>query len=71
MRDDQAAIIGEGHFRFIKHNFYFRSQRGSHRKYSDGRHNVIVPTAKKEISLGTIKSISKQSGLDYDMFINL
>jgi predicted RNA binding protein YcfA (HicA-like mRNA interferase family) len=55
----------------LKHSFYFKSQKGSHRKYSDGRHTVIVPTAKKEIPLGTVKSISKQSGLDYDLFINL
>jgi predicted RNA binding protein YcfA (HicA-like mRNA interferase family) len=41
------------------------SQRGSHIKFRSavGR-IVIVPAARKEIPIGTIRSIIRQSGLD-------
>jgi len=55
----------------LKQDFYFKSQKGSHQKYSDGIHTVIVPAKKKEMPLGTVKSISKQSGIAYEQFINL
>ncbi len=55
----------------LGNGFYFKSQKGSHQKYSDGTHTVIVPAPKKEIPLGTVKSIRKQSGISYDQFINL
>jgi predicted RNA binding protein YcfA (HicA-like mRNA interferase family) len=32
-------------------------------KYRKGAHTVIVPTPKKEIPLGTFRSIVRQSGL--------
>lgn len=53
------------------HGFRYKSQKGSHQKYSDGSHTVIVPAGRKEIPIGTLKSISRQSGIDYDSFINL
>ena len=41
------------------------SQRGSHIKFrSAGGRIVIVPAARKEIPIGTIRSIIRQSGLD-------
>jgi predicted RNA binding protein YcfA (HicA-like mRNA interferase family) len=45
------------------------SQRGSHIKFrsADGR-IVIVPAARKEIPIGTIRSIIRQSGLDRAAF---
>jgi predicted RNA binding protein YcfA (HicA-like mRNA interferase family) len=55
----------------LGNGFYLKSQKGSHQKYSNGTHTVIVPAPKKEIPLGTVKSISKQSGISYDRFINL
>jgi predicted RNA binding protein YcfA (HicA-like mRNA interferase family) len=55
----------------LKNGFHFKSPKGSHRKYADGIHTVIVPAPRKEIPLGTVKSISKQSGISYDAFINL
>jgi predicted RNA binding protein YcfA (HicA-like mRNA interferase family) len=41
------------------------SQRGSHIKFrsASGR-IVIVPAARKEIPIGTLRSIIRQSGLD-------
>jgi len=55
----------------LKYGFYFKSQKGSHQKYTDGARTVIVPAPKKEVPLGTVKSIGKQSGIAYDRFINL
>ncbi len=53
-----------------KYDFNFVSQKGSHAKYknTDGR-TVIVPMAKKEIPVGTFKSIIKQSGINSKEFI--
>lgn len=51
--------------------FYFKSQKGSHQKYTNGNRIVIVPAPKKEIPIGTLRSISRQSGLDLSKFINL
>jgi len=55
----------------IGHDFIYKSQKGSHVKYSNGIKSVIVPSPRKEIPLGTLKSISRQSGISYDHFINL
>lgn len=51
--------------------FIFKSQKGSHKKFVKNDKTVIVPVPKKQIPLGTLKSISKQSGISYDDFINL
>jgi len=48
--------------------FYFVSQRGSHAKYKKGNRTVIVPSPKKEIPLGTFRSIIRQSGLTKENF---
>ncbi|MEK9174584.1 MAG: type II toxin-antitoxin system HicA family toxin [Patescibacteria group bacterium] len=51
--------------------FVFVSQKGSHVKFHKiGRQTltVIVPTNKKEIPLGTFKSILRQSGLSEENF---
>jgi predicted RNA binding protein YcfA (HicA-like mRNA interferase family) len=47
-----------------QHGFAFATQKGSHRKYklASGR-VVIVPHPKKEIPIGTTRSIIRQSGL--------
>ncbi|MEK7219152.1 MAG: type II toxin-antitoxin system HicA family toxin [Patescibacteria group bacterium] len=47
-------------------NFIFISQRGSHlkfRKNGTEAKTVIVPTGKKEIPIGTLYSIIRQSSL--------
>ena len=53
------------------YGFLFVSQKGSHRKYSKGKNTVIVPAPRKEIPVGTLRSISRQSGIPFNEFINL
>jgi predicted RNA binding protein YcfA (HicA-like mRNA interferase family) len=48
----------------------FVSQRGSHQKYNNGKQIVIVPAPRKEIPIGTLRSISRQSGIDINEFLN-
>jgi predicted RNA binding protein YcfA (HicA-like mRNA interferase family) len=50
-------------------DFRFISQKGSHGKFknTEGR-TVIVPMNKKEIPMGTFRSIVKQSGIEVDHF---
>ena len=47
-----------------EHGFIFVSQKGSHTKYRNaaGR-NAIVPHPKKELPIGTTRSIIRQAGL--------
>jgi len=56
----------------IRKGFVFISQRGSHCKFRKivGRKilNVIVPADRKEIPLGTFRSIMRQSELSEDDF---
>jgi predicted RNA binding protein YcfA (HicA-like mRNA interferase family) len=48
--------------------FHFVSQKGSHQKYQKGVNIVIVPSPRKEIPIGTFRSIVRQSGLSVDFF---
>jgi len=51
-------------------DFQFVSQKGSHGKFKNFRgRTVIVPMNRKEIPMGTFRSIVKQTGIDYDDFI--
>ena len=52
----------------LKNGFSFISQRGSHCKYRKDDKTVIVPSPRKEIPIGTFRSILKQSGLSIDDF---
>jgi predicted RNA binding protein YcfA (HicA-like mRNA interferase family) len=54
-----------------EHGFQLKSQKGSHQKITNGSRIVIVPAQRREIPLGTLKSISRQSGIEYEKFINL
>ena len=48
----------------IQNGFLQVSQKGSHVKFSKDSRKVIVPKhGKKDIPLGTLKSIEKQSGV--------
>ena len=51
------------------HGFGFVSQKGSHAKYrhATGR-SAIVPHPKKELPIGTTRSIIRQSGLTPEDF---
>jgi predicted RNA binding protein YcfA (HicA-like mRNA interferase family) len=53
----------------IAHGYMFVSQKGSHAKYRKGARTVIVPSPKKEIPLGTFRSIIRQSGLTHEDFL--
>ena len=48
----------------LRNGFIFVSQRGSHQKYRKGDKTVILPAPRKEIPLGTFRSIIRQSGLN-------
>ena len=49
--------------------FHFISQRGSHAKYRDSSgHTVIVPHPRKDIPMGTVRSMIRQSGLPNELF---
>ena len=50
-----------------QYNFDFISQKGSHMKYSDGKHIVIIPNH-YEIAKGTLKSILDMAEIDIDEF---
>ena len=47
----------------MAHGFIQVSQRGSHVKFKKESRTVIVPSPKKEIPIGTLRSIIRQSGL--------
>jgi len=53
----------------LKFGFQFISQRGSHQKYQKEGFTVIVPSPRKEIPIGTFRSIIRQSGLTINDFI--
>ncbi len=52
-----------------KFGFAFVSQRGSHKKYSDGEHVVIIPNH-AEVAKGTLKSILTMAHIELDDFLN-
>jgi predicted RNA binding protein YcfA (HicA-like mRNA interferase family) len=52
----------------LTNGFVFVSQRGSHAKFKKGSRIVIVPSPKKEIPMGTFRSIIRQSGLTHEEF---
>ena len=53
-----------------KVNFTFASQKGSHMKYSDGVHTVIIPNH-SEIAKGTLKGILVQANISLESFLEL
>ena len=50
--------------------FYFKSQKGSHVKYTNGKHTVIIPIH-DTVARGTLKSILFQANLELDEFLSL
>jgi len=53
-----------------KFGFLLVSQRGSHQKYRKEGFTVIVPSPRKEIPVGTLRSIVRQSGLSANDFFD-
>lgn len=53
----------------IANGFAFVAQRGSHAKYRDMLgHTVIIPHPRKDIPVGTLRSMIRQSGLPLALF---
>jgi len=53
-----------------KKGFYFKSQKGSHAKYTNGNFTVIIPIH-DTVARGTLKSILLQANMDLEEFLNL
>jgi predicted RNA binding protein YcfA (HicA-like mRNA interferase family) len=53
----------------LRNGFILISQRRSHQKYRKDDKTVIVPAPRKEIPIGTFRSIIRQSGLSPNDFI--
>lgn len=49
--------------------FYYVSQKGSHIKYTNGKHIVIIPNH-SEVAKGTLKSILNMGHIELDDFLN-
>lgn len=53
----------------INLNFSFITQKGSHGKFKNEKGSmVILPMNKKEIPIGTFRSILEQAGISLDEF---
>jgi predicted RNA binding protein YcfA (HicA-like mRNA interferase family) len=50
--------------------FYFKSQKGSHAKYTNGSLIVIIPMH-DTVARGTLKSILIQANVELEEFLNL
>ena len=53
-----------------KKGFAYKSQRGSHAKYSNGYRTAIIPMH-DTVARGTLKSILTQAGIELDDFVKL
>ena len=53
-----------------KKGFYFKSQKGSHIKYTNGVRNVIIPMH-NTVARGTLKSILLQANIELEVFLEL
>ena len=53
-----------------KKGFVFKSQKGSHVKYSNGKHTAIIPIH-DSVARGTLRSILIQADIDLEEFLKL
>jgi predicted RNA binding protein YcfA (HicA-like mRNA interferase family) len=53
-----------------KKGFYFKSCKGSHAKYTNGNHTVIIPLH-DTVARGTLKSILIQANIEIEEFLSL
>ena len=51
--------------------FMFVRQKGSHRIYTKGNVGITVPFHNKDLKIGTLRHIIKQSGLEVVGFLKL
>jgi len=50
--------------------FVYKSQKGSHAKYTNGKRIYIIPMD-DEVAKGTLSSILKQAGIELEEFMRL
>jgi len=50
--------------------FVYKSQKGSHVKYTDGHYTTIIPMH-DTVARGTLKSILIQAGIELEDFLKL
>jgi predicted RNA binding protein YcfA (HicA-like mRNA interferase family) len=53
-----------------KRGFVCKSQKGSHAKYTDGKHTTIIPIH-DTVARGTLRSILIQAGMELEDFLKL
>jgi predicted RNA binding protein YcfA (HicA-like mRNA interferase family) len=53
-----------------KRGFIFKSQKGSHAKYTNGHHTAIIPMH-TTVAHGTLRSILIQAGIELEEFLRL
>ena len=53
-----------------KKGFIYKSQKGSHAKYSDGNRIFVIPMH-DTVARGTLKSILIQAGIELEDFLKL
>jgi predicted RNA binding protein YcfA (HicA-like mRNA interferase family) len=53
-----------------KKGFVFKSQKGSHAKYTDGHHTAIIPIH-DTVARGTLRYILIQAGIEREEFLKL
>lgn len=53
-----------------KMGFVTVSQKGSHKKLSNGKQKVIVPMHSKDLKKGTLKSILEQGNISLERFLS-
>jgi predicted RNA binding protein YcfA (HicA-like mRNA interferase family) len=53
-----------------KKGFVFKSQKGSHAKYTNGHHITVIPMH-NTVARGTLKSILIQAGTELEEFMKL
>lgn len=54
-----------------KAGFLFVRQSGSHKIYVKGKYCITLPWHNKDMKIGTVKNIVKQSGLTTEAFLEL
>ncbi|MDR2717058.1 MAG: type II toxin-antitoxin system HicA family toxin [Treponema sp.] len=53
-----------------KKGFKYKSQKGSHAKYTDGHHTTVIPMH-DTVARGTLKSILIQAGIELEDFLKI
>jgi predicted RNA binding protein YcfA (HicA-like mRNA interferase family) len=53
-----------------KKGFVFKSQKGSHAKYTNGHRTIVIPMH-DTVARGTLRSILLQAGIEPDDFLKL